>query len=156
MNIKTHDNDMIFMYLRLFINVVYIKIIFYKITSLINYPICFYLAISIAVTILFPPERPLLNLCLPFGYYGLAILDVVAVFFVYCHDSGSCLLCFSDIFCVHLNCRFSPPNVQSFVPPRLSIAPYWAGRGCISRRKSDWKDLREHIQQSDCPCLCRE
>ena len=89
MNIKTHDNDMIFMYLRLFINVVYIKIIFYKITSPINYQICFYLAISIAVTILFPPERPLLYLCLPFGYDGLAILDVVAVFFVYCHSSGS-------------------------------------------------------------------
>lgn len=80
---------MIFMYLRLFINVVYIKIIFYKITSLKNYPICFYLAISIAVTILFPPERLFLYLCLPLGYDGLAVLDVVAVFFVSCHSSGS-------------------------------------------------------------------
>ena len=79
---------MIFMYLRLFINVVYIKIIFYKITSLINYPICFYLAISIAVTILFPPERLLFYLRLPPGYDGLTILDVVAVFFVFCHSSG--------------------------------------------------------------------
>ena len=52
-----------------------------------NYPICFYLAISIAVTILFPPERLLLYLCLPFGYDGLAVLDVVAVFFVFCHSS---------------------------------------------------------------------
>ena len=66
---------------------VYIKIIFYKITSPINYQICFYLAISIAVTILFPPERLLFYLCLPLGYDGLAVLDVVAVFLVPCHDS---------------------------------------------------------------------
>ena len=34
-------------------------------------------------------ERSVLYLCLPFGYDGLAILDVVAVFFVFCHSSGS-------------------------------------------------------------------
>ena len=33
-------------------------------------------------------ESPLLYLCLPFGYDGLAILDIVAVFFVSCHSSG--------------------------------------------------------------------
>ena len=33
-------------------------------------------------------ERFLLYLCLPLGYDGLAVLDVVAVFFVSCHDSG--------------------------------------------------------------------
>ena len=33
-------------------------------------------------------ERLLFYLCLPFGYDGLAILDVVAVFFVFCHSRG--------------------------------------------------------------------
>ena len=33
-------------------------------------------------------ERFFFYLCLPFGYDGLAILDIVAVFFVSCHSSG--------------------------------------------------------------------
>ena len=43
-------------------------------------------------------ERLLLYLCLPFGYDGLAILDVVAVFLVSCHDDSLGALVISGCF----------------------------------------------------------